>query len=383
MGCLARRESNSKVETIRCRELGFLQADFTRTRKWNTFFRHALVLGMIRLIRSWNQTGQKFAGTPDTVKLFISPHPQLLWALIAFTYALPSLQMIPNFRDIPSLAVTSVLSILVSSAVTFKLAFTAEDSPELVAGPAKRLNDVLHGQSLVSRARVVFAMLGAATVLAIFQTRKGGQKAVASGMAFVPFVNSTLTKDAVNILHHLYSILAMTQSRATNIPLFLLSTITFHSLDPNQLSVADITTTSVLFQYASFFAFGGSNAISSVDLSNAYNGIGGFNVVAVGVLTFISNWAGPVYWVSACNLWLLQKHGQGHREVLRRHMIRMTCFMTISMASVIVACTVLRAHLFIWTVFSPKYLYSMAWSLAQHLVINMGLGSLLFALGTR
>lgn len=177
--------------------------------------------------------------------------------------------------------------------------------------------------------------------------------------------------------------LAMTQSRATNIPLLLLSMILFRSLDVNHLSVSDITTTSILFQYMSFFAFGGSNAVSSVDLSSAYNGITGFNVAAVGVLTFISNWAGPVFWVSATNLLLLRKYKQGSKNILRQHLTMLTFYTTSSLTFVMLACTMLRAHLFIWTVFSPKFLYCIIWSLAQHLAINIGLGILLFTLGAR
>lgn len=155
----------------------------------------------------------------------------------------------------------------------------------------------------------------------------------------------------------------------------------FHSLQSIRLSVSEITITSILLQFVSFFAYGGSNAISSVDLSSAYNGIGGFNVIAVGLLTLISNWAGPIFWTSATNLLLLERYRQGEKYVFARHLGLLTIFTTVSMASVMAACTVLRTHLFIWTVFSPKFLYCMAWSLGQHLLINVGLGGLLFWLG--
>lgn len=145
----------------------------------------------------------------------------------------------------------------------------------------------------------------------------------------------------------------------------------------------EITTTSLLLQYMSFFAFGGSNAISSVDLSSAYNGVSGYNVLAVGILTFVSNWAGPVFWTSATNVMLLRLHRQGQRNLLKQHLAMLTVFVTASLFFVMAACTLLRTHLFIWTVFSPKYLYSMAWSLGQHICINMGFGSLLFWLGTK
>jgi ethanolamine phosphate transferase 2 subunit G len=181
----------------------------------------------------------------------------------------------------------------------------------------------------------------------------------------------------------------MTQSRTTNIPLFLLFNTQLYFLSSQELSLIELTTSSLLLQFTSFFAFGGSNAISSVDLSNAYNGIGGFDILAVGVLTFLSNWAGPIYWTSATTMLLLRKRKAAAKAttttppkaVLRGHIALLTVFTACSVAAVMAACTILRTHLFVWTVFSPKYLYCIAWSLGQHLVVNIGLGSLLFWLG--
>lgn len=184
-------------------------------------------------------------------------------------------------------------------------------------------------------------------------------------------------------VHDLLVLFLITQSRATNIPLLLLFEVTCLILTNLDLSLVEINTTSLLFQYLSFFAFGGSNAISSIDLSSAYNGVSGYNVIAVGILTFVSNWAGPVFWTSATNLMLLRLHQKGHKNVLRQHLALLTLFVTSSLFFVMAACTMLRTHLFIWTVFSPKYLYSMAWSLGQHLAMNVGFGSLLFWLGKK
>jgi ethanolaminephosphotransferase len=184
-------------------------------------------------------------------------------------------------------------------------------------------------------------------------------------------------------VHDLLVLFLITQSRTTNIPLLLVFEAAFYLLNTMDLSLVEITTTSLLFQYVSFFAFGGSNAISSIDLSSAYNGVSGYNVVAVGILTFVSNWAGPVFWTSATNIMLLRLHGKGQENLLRQHLALLTLFVTASLFFVMAACTLLRTHLFIWTVFSPKYLYSMAWSIGQHLGINVGFGSLLFWLGKK
>lgn len=58
------------------------------------------------------------------------------------------------------------------------------------------------------------------------------------------------------------------------------------------------------------------------------------------------------------------------------HVALLTLFTGVMLASVMASCTALRTHLFIWTVFSPKYLFAMAWGVAWHLGITVGLGSL-------
>ena len=139
--------------------------------------------------------------------------------------------------------------------------------------------------------------------------------------------------------------------------------------------------TSIIFQHTAFFALGGSNAISSIDLSNAYNGIADYSVVGVGALTFISNWAGPIWWASA-TIQLLHYSDFGQDGVFQRHLTMLTIFTATSVFSTMLACSMLRAHLFIWTVFSPKYLYSMVWTIGQHLMVNILIGSLLFRIGS-
>jgi ethanolamine phosphate transferase 2 subunit G len=212
---------------------------------------------------------------------------------------------------------------------------------------------------------------------------------------YFPFV-------VVETLHHLYTVLAMTQSRLTNIPLFLVYNLQQRFLQSSvDLSIAEIATVSVLLQYTSFFAAGGTNAISSVDLSSAYNGVSDFNVIAVGLLTFVSNWAGSIWWSFAAVVLLLKKRTQLlHADALAKrgpgkeapasrdaqvflgYASLLTVFTACSLVFVMAACTLLRTHLFIWTVFSPKFLYCMAWSLGQHMLINIGLGGLLYWFGT-
>ncbi|RYO73595.1 hypothetical protein DL766_000486 [Monosporascus sp. MC13-8B] len=117
-----------------------------------------------RVVKAWNQTGQKFAGEPDIVTLFLTPHPTLLWCFVILSYSLIAGQLFGALSTgIPMLISGSLVSGLLLLALSFKLAFTLEDAPELVVGFARRLADVLvfeGGPDLVTRARAVFTGLG-------------------------------------------------------------------------------------------------------------------------------------------------------------------------------------------------------------------------------
>ncbi|KAI0166581.1 alkaline-phosphatase-like protein [Xylariaceae sp. FL1272] len=335
-------------------------------------------LVIMRLARSWNQTGQKFAGEPDIVTTYLVPHPTLMWILVWSTYLLSSRELLRSLGGIPTILSGSVVAGVVTSAVSFKLSFAKQDAPELVVGVARFFANLFDGPSLVVQARTVFMGIG---LTALYP-------------AFILIVSSAKAskESALRGFHHLYTLIALTQSRTTNAPLFLIFYGIEYYLYKLDLKPIEVTTSALLLQYASFFAMGGSNAFTGIDLSSAYNGVSDFNVFLVGILTFVSNWAGPIWWMSASNLLLLRTRsydlggteagGNSARpNAFLQHASLLTVFVAVTLGFVMVACTTLRTHLFIWTVFSPKYLYSMAWSLGQHLVVNMGLGGLLYSLG--
>jgi ethanolaminephosphotransferase len=184
------------------------------------------------------------------------------------------------------------------------------------------------------------------------------------------------------LLRNLLTLFLVTQSRVTNIPLFLLFEVILGLLMHLNLSGDAVTLTSILLQYTSFFALGGSNSISSIDLSNAYNGIDGYGVAAVGVLTFASNWAGPLWWMFGTNLLFIGRQRYAPESGIDRHLWLTTALNAGGALAVMLGCTILRAHLFIWTVFSPKYLYCLAWSAGQHFCVNLILGSFIFWVGS-
>lgn len=121
----------------------------------------ALALGVGRIIRRWNQTGQKQAGSPDIVKTFLSPSHLLLWSLVILAYLYFGANLTRGRgSNLPplfwALSVTGV-----SAALSFKIAFTRADAPELLANvplPTWAL-DVICMPPLIHQAQLVFASL--------------------------------------------------------------------------------------------------------------------------------------------------------------------------------------------------------------------------------
>jgi ethanolaminephosphotransferase len=385
------------------------------------------ILALHRIIQRWNQTGQKFAGAPDVVKDILRPNPVFLWVLVTVTY-LTLLYRIGNhmFHDLKSgsaLATACSLTLVVP-AFLFKLGFTANDAPELLSWLGNDNVQFLERIPLVGSARIIFLTLVSEVIWAFSASANAENPTAARRRKYAlqPSNSSALIvlSGLAKILMSLLTLFLVTQSRTTNIPLFLFFSIQLDLLSQLHLSPLQVTITTLILGQVSFFALGNSNAISSIDLSNAYNGVSGYNVVAVGILVFLSNWAGPIWWSIAGITLLVQtttprsQTDEGSKEAKRKQWVQMemenllpkkiipsttqkpqegpvffthatvlTLFTSISLLAVMVACTVLRTHLFIWTVFSPKYLYAMSWTMAFHLIISLGVGGGLWRACTR
>jgi ethanolaminephosphotransferase len=148
----------------------------------NTWAFHPALMALVlhRVIRRWNQTGQKYAGADDIVNSGIFHNNSfVLWGLIGATYMDVTLRLaghvarsIATFDtdqktknlDVEStetnrlMGTIAVLPLTVT-AFAFKLAFTAKDAPELTYGMGGSMMDSLEALDLVGLARMVFGGL--------------------------------------------------------------------------------------------------------------------------------------------------------------------------------------------------------------------------------
>lgn len=83
-----------------------------------------------RLVRRWNQTGQKFAAEPDISRDFLRSHQDILWFLIILAYAVTGKRLNSNLPN-------NVLWYVVGPSITlaaflYKVVFVGSESPELL-----------------------------------------------------------------------------------------------------------------------------------------------------------------------------------------------------------------------------------------------------------
>lgn len=373
------------------------------------FSRVIVCLIGIRVLRAWNNSGQKFH-TSWTISTFILNKPELLWALNILTYGMVIWLLISRkewqqsfaFRHTrvtshknnvpPSLLSIGVACLLGFFSLAFKILQYSNDGnvlPKWILSlidspffPLKfDLDDKMKMQKFnVELSRIFFFLLISTLFLRILvgKARK---------------LNQSLITDLLN----LSCILLMHQSRTEVIPVFLVLGLirhNFRSLLRRSIALSmytrilTITGFILCMQNLSFFSIGNTNLLATVDLSNAYNGVREFDVFLVAFMTFISNYAVVIFWSlsgielihdSIVSLNLTQCKREGRILIFLRSELMML-FYSLSMVNLVGSCINLRFHLFIWSVFSPKLLYFSSWVLLVNLLIDLLLSSVLIAL---
>lgn len=175
----------------------------------------ALLLMLLRVVRVWNQTGQKRAGEPDIARTILPAHNILLWLLVLATY-LDVIQRLSR-RAVPwasrHLATAASIALGVA-ALGFKIAFTKSDAPELLEGLEYIVLRPMEEASLVAQARAVFTSIAIMVMLtsfpAVYQRSRGERamkgkhlsKPVGSPLATRSLENSRYLWASTRPLHH-------------------------------------------------------------------------------------------------------------------------------------------------------------------------------------
>ena len=114
-----------------------------------------------------------------------------------------------------------------------------------------------------------------------------------------------------------------------------------------------------------FFALGNSHLISTIDIAGAYTGVSSFSII-VPILLWIISETGPI--VGLVTFLRITKHDDETRRTPLEFIAIMCISCTLMNAAVLLY---MRHHLFIWTVFAPRFCYEVVY-LLTHVVLCTG-----------
>ncbi|CCK69681.1 mannose-ethanolamine phosphotransferase LAS21 KNAG_0C05830 [Huiozyma naganishii CBS 8797] len=350
-----------------------------RQSSWHTTSSCITLSLAVRLIRGWNNTGQKTTYT-YVIGNILAAHPTIKWNLnvLAFLAVCQS-----NTESLMSFCGHIVL-IVVALAYKINWALVNKENVPVYAfqflqiiGRLIKVNvgeDIENlEEALIPLARVFYRLVLSFTVV----------KIVLAKIRLQP--PHSLIKD----ISKNFVVLLMFLSSTSNIPQFLIFEImkvciTQIIKDEYGSDISITAIVSLILQNFTFFQFGRTNSIATIDLSNAYHGISeNYNIYAVGWLMVISNFAPALYWaIYPWNITYVTPTGICKARWLRfaKGKLPITLFNGLVGCCLLAACVALRYHLFIWSVFSPKLCYYVFWNLFMASIIGWALEAVLLLL---
>lgn len=115
-----------------------------------------------------------------------------------------------------------------------------------------------------------------------------------------------------------------------------------------------------------FFAMGNSNSVASIDISGSYIGLSSYSPIPVGIETFVVMYTGPIIIFAYCVLMLYRMaKEQKLRAAIAFEQVATVAAITyitnhvaLPLMFSIVDLILQYNHLFIWSVFAPKFVYA-------------------------
>uniref|UniRef100_A0A0D3FB94 GPI ethanolamine phosphate transferase 2 C-terminal domain-containing protein n=1 Tax=Oryza barthii TaxID=65489 RepID=A0A0D3FB94_9ORYZ len=117
------------------------------------------------------------------------------------------------------------------------------------------------------------------------------------------------------------------------------------------------------------FGLGNTNNLASIDVAGAFIGISSYSTVLSGILMFMITYGSPlllylgmVFYISVISSDDISTPHQSKWSCILDKMITLPCLLpllinSIALTSYTIVLLLMRNHLFVWSVFSPKYLY--------------------------
>ncbi|EPX72724.1 GPI anchor biosynthesis protein Gpi7 [Schizosaccharomyces octosporus yFS286] len=259
-------------------------------------------LCLLGIIIRWNQTGQKHAGLRDLVDDFISPNPFLKAVLCIGSSFIPSFRSPSPFSFLSSFLIATY-KILSDGSIQIPLVYSTNSIDR------------------ISIVQVVWCTL------------------IAGALASPHFKN----------IRCQLSLFLLLLTRIENMGLYIIYDVLQRTF-PKEGNYAYLLY--FLMEPVAFFSQGNSNSLASIDLSQAYTGIRSYSIYSVGILLFCSTFSGPLWWSF-----------HQPKDSIKKWVRPSFFFSSFALFILSLSCYFFRYHLFIWSVFSPKLLYQVSWTI--------------------
>ncbi|CAN8287760.1 unnamed protein product [Cochlearia groenlandica] len=167
--------------------------------------------------------------------------------------------------------------------------------------------------------------------------------------------------------------------------LLLIQILAFSCLSSNDLQVSESAKiASIYFMgMAGHFALGNSNTLATIDVAGAFIGISSHSTILSGILMFMITYASPMLFLLSLVMYIGAKLRNDSHSTVTAHQdkdlgetlklkLGLPCLVPLCINSILltaytVVLLLMRNHLFVWSVFSPKYLYVCATTVCTYI----------------
>ena len=297
------------------------------------------LLFFVRLLKSWNNSGQKFFYY-DLISNFLENHELFCWILNFVTVLSPS-----KLYSTDSMFIKITQPIIALQLFLYKVNWEIKNSKLNWSFFLQKIKMLYTNEEMISVARSFFKICF--INLAINRFKKPKNK---------------------NFQIAIITTILMLQSSIINIPMFLCLIVIENFIEKLDFGKEHTIIVEILLEYLSFFSFGNTNSIATIDLINAYNGISAsYDIKIVGFLMMTSTFAPSIFFS-------LKQSSRDYSLTLKYSLILNSLWGFLFLLS----CFIGRYHLFVWSVFSPKLCYFLAWNVFMNLIIKIILPLLVF-----
>lgn len=138
------------------------------------------------------------------------------------------------------------------------------------------------------------------------------------------------------------------------------------------------------------FSLGNSNTLATIDVAGAFIGISSYSTLVSGILMFIITYASPFLFLLSMMIYISMKCkgdfvvlGNAEPGHLLKIMLGFPCLVPLCLNSILLTTytfvlVLMRNHLFVWSVFSPKYLYVCAATVCVYIGVSVVATTLIY-----